>query len=326
MNSEQVDIPCGWGKISVQIFGDTKTLNAKPIIALHGFLDNSNSFKPIAPYITQNEPFYLIAVDLPGMGFSSHIPEGIPYSTKFYLMCVRRIVMHFELEKFIFLTHSFGCSIALAYSACYSNEIIGLVLLDFAMRDCDFETKDSVAECWKEGIETYLKSEKSLMDKEKLGVKKPLTYEHALKRLLESNKHIDESAAKVLLERGLITINNNLQYTRDIKLVAGTSLRDYHSEYNRIYESLFENLENPVMLLYATPPAFGEKLCNQVMHIMNQIKKNSKSEVELIPFEGTHHFHMVNPEEASKIILEFLKRKLVYLVETTSVVIEEQNQ
>lgn len=87
-------------------------------------------------------------------------------------------------------------------------------------------------------------------------------------------------------------------------------MRDYHSEYNRIYESLFENLENPVILIYATPPAYGEKIYNQVMHIMNQIKKNSKAEVELVPLEGTHHFHMLNPVETSEIVLRFLKHKV----------------
>ena len=80
---------------------------------------------------------------------------------------------------------------------------------------------------------------------EKKGTEKQLTYEHALKRyfnfkqekcqkclkklytflkrLLESNKHIDETAARILLERGLTNVNNNLEYSRDIRLVAGVS-------------------------------------------------------------------------------------------------------
>ena len=42
-------------------------------------------------------------------------------------------------------------------------------------------------------------------------------------RLLDSNKHIDEEAAKILLERGLTTVNNNLEYSRDIRLVTGVN-------------------------------------------------------------------------------------------------------
>ena len=40
---------------------------------------------------------------------------------------------------------------------------------------------------------------------------------HRYLRLLQSNKHIDELAAKILLERGLLYVNNRLEYSRDIR-------------------------------------------------------------------------------------------------------------
>ena len=109
---KQIEINVGWGKICGQIFGDPS--NAKPVVALHGFLDNSNSFRPLATHLTREQKYYIIAIDLPGMGLSSKIPDGIPYSTKFYVMSIRRVVKHFNLDKFTFLAHSFGCSLALA--------------------------------------------------------------------------------------------------------------------------------------------------------------------------------------------------------------------
>lgn len=117
MNCEQVDIPVGWGKISVQVFGDSKSPKKMPILALHGYLDNSNSFKPVAPFLTKDDsPYYLISVDLPGMGFSSNIPDGLPYTLKFYLMAIRRVVLHFKLENLLLLAHSFGGSLAMSVS------------------------------------------------------------------------------------------------------------------------------------------------------------------------------------------------------------------
>ena len=115
MQIQNFEIPVGWGQISGQIFGNAAaSANSKPIIALHGFLDNSNSFKPLASFLTQDNQYYLIALDLPGMGFSSKIPNGIPYTTKFFVMSLRRVVLHFNLRRFAFLCHSFGCSLALA--------------------------------------------------------------------------------------------------------------------------------------------------------------------------------------------------------------------
>lgn len=133
-------------------------------------------------------------------------------------------------------------------------------------------------------------------------------------RLLQSNKHIDELAAKILLERGLTYVNNKLEYSRDIRLVTGVriticfilkfffdfhlkktkiSMRDYHLEFHGVYDCLFKTLNSPVLLIYATPPPYGNELYEQIMRIMSEISKNSKSTVDLIPFEGTHHFHMV---------------------------------
>ena len=94
------------------------------------------------------------------------------------------------------------------------------------MKDASIEVRDNLADCWKEGIEVYLKAEKALKDAQKKP-KRELTYDHALARLLESNKDIDETAAQILLERGLIEKDGQLEYSRDIRLVTGVRLFIY---------------------------------------------------------------------------------------------------
>ena len=110
---EQIAIPVPWGNIRGQIFGNPSANNAKPILCLHGFLDNSNSFKPLAEYLTQTNQYYLIALDYPGHGHSSKIPNGIPYTQKLIMASVRRAVRHLKLNKFYFCCHSFGIYISL---------------------------------------------------------------------------------------------------------------------------------------------------------------------------------------------------------------------
>lgn len=100
-----------WGLVRGQIFGDRT--NANPILCLHGYLDNSNSFKPLAPFLCESKEFYMIAIDLPGQGLSDKIAEPLYYNFKTLLYCVRKIVLHFRLKNFTFLTHSFGCSLAM---------------------------------------------------------------------------------------------------------------------------------------------------------------------------------------------------------------------
>lgn len=101
-----------WGNIRGQIFGDPNVKNSKPILCLHGYLDNSNSFRPLAPYLCQNNQYYMIAIDLPGHGLSSYLPEGIPYTPKLFLSSVRRVVKYFDLKSFYFLCHSYGIGLS----------------------------------------------------------------------------------------------------------------------------------------------------------------------------------------------------------------------
>lgn len=91
-------------------------------------------------------------------------------------------------------------------------------------------------------------------------------------------------------------------------------MRDYHLEFHGVYDCLFKTLSSPVMLMYATPPPFGQELFDQIMKIMNEIKANSKSTVELIEVEGTHHFHMLKPQETAEIVFNFLKGKVSFQI------------
>ncbi len=104
--TQEVDVPTPWGNLKVQIFGDPLP-NVKPIVALHGYLDNSNSFLPLSHYLTKHG-YYVISVDLPGHGFSSHLPNGIQYTPKIVLTAIRRVINYFHLKHYVLLGHSYG--------------------------------------------------------------------------------------------------------------------------------------------------------------------------------------------------------------------------
>ncbi len=112
MRVEELNVPIPWGHIKCQIFGDSLVKNTQPIVCLHGYLDNSNSFKPISPYLTHTNEYYLVAIDFPGHGFSSKIPDGTYYSMKMLVSCVRRVVRHLNLKRFYFMCHSYGINIS----------------------------------------------------------------------------------------------------------------------------------------------------------------------------------------------------------------------
>lgn len=109
MKIEQITIPVPWGHLKGQIFGEScRAKDPKPILCLHGYLDNSNSYKPLAEHLTKTNEFYMIAIDFPGHGFSSKIPDGIPYTPKLFAASIRRAVRHLKLRNFYFLGHSYS--------------------------------------------------------------------------------------------------------------------------------------------------------------------------------------------------------------------------
>ena len=52
------------------------------------------------------------------------------------------------------------------------------------MRNCDFDKKETISNCWREELDVYLEGEAKLEEKAKSRVPKEITYEHALKRYI----------------------------------------------------------------------------------------------------------------------------------------------
>ena len=61
-----LSLPTQRGVIQALQFGNP---NGKPVLALHGWLDNAASFIPMAPYLAEHN---LVAIDMLGHGGSTH--------------------------------------------------------------------------------------------------------------------------------------------------------------------------------------------------------------------------------------------------------------
>ena len=98
----------------------------KPLLlALHGWLDNSASFVPLAPYLTY---FHLVCVDLPGHGHSDH--KNTPYVFVDWLDDLYQITQAAGWSRFVLLGHSLGALIASAYAGVFPEQVERLILLE----------------------------------------------------------------------------------------------------------------------------------------------------------------------------------------------------
>lgn len=72
-NFVEVKVPVPYGQISTKVWGTLRPDSVK-CIAIHGWMDCAGSFDRLIPML--DDRFYIVAIDLPGHGFSTHLPLG----------------------------------------------------------------------------------------------------------------------------------------------------------------------------------------------------------------------------------------------------------
>ncbi len=112
------------GELAALSFGDPI---GRPVLALHGWLDNAASFQPLAGHLPD---FHLVALDFAGHGHSRHRPPGAPYHFVDHVADVVHGVRSLGWDRFHVLGHSLGANVAVVFSAIYPELVESLVLLD----------------------------------------------------------------------------------------------------------------------------------------------------------------------------------------------------
>lgn len=98
-----------------------------PVIALHGWLDNSASFDIIA---AQLPDLQILAIDLPGHGLSDHKAPSGNYAIWDDLRVITEVVNQMDWPVFSIVGHSRGANISTLLSAALPGRVRHLICLD----------------------------------------------------------------------------------------------------------------------------------------------------------------------------------------------------
>ncbi|XP_069823437.1 serine hydrolase-like protein 2 [Dendropsophus ebraccatus] len=281
-----------WGHLAAKAWGPSE---GRPILCLHGWLDNANTFDRLIPLLPQE--YYYVALDFSGHGQSSHLPIGMRYQHLDYLTDVHRVVTSLGWRRFSILAHSMGGVVGGMFASVFPETIQNLILLDsygfFPVHS------DIIVNHMKKSITHYSRLEGA-------NAAKVYTPEGAVQRLLDGNPSLTSDTAKVLLERGTKPVPGGLVFSRDIRVTVNSSLPLYIDQCLHILKSIQANVH-----IILANEGLSADLMRGVYTDMGQAllegyKKNQKERFQSTIVDGNHFVHLNEPEKIAQIIVNQL--------------------
>ena len=121
---EEVRLSLPYIELAAHLFGPEDGL---PVIALHGWLDNANSFARLAPKL---QGVRIVALDMAGHGHSAHRPAGAGYALWDYVFDVLQVAEQLGWKRFALLGHSLGAIVSLVLAGALPERVTHLGLID----------------------------------------------------------------------------------------------------------------------------------------------------------------------------------------------------
>ncbi|KAB0392950.1 hypothetical protein E2I00_002890, partial [Balaenoptera physalus] len=258
-----------WGHIAAKAWGSHQS---PPVLCLHGWLDNANSFDRIIPLLPKD--FYYVAMDFGGHGLSSHYSPGFPYDHQNFVSEVRRVAA--------------GGTVGGMFSCIFPEMVDKLVLLDSSpfILESNVEASEKPSHV--------------------------VSPEEMLQGFLKNNSHVGDECAKLLLQRGTTQVATGLLLNRDRRITRPEyyfnfisrelfvhSIRKLQARVLLIkatqgyYDVRRENDANMELMLFVT----------------NSLRSILKERFQYVQVPGNHYVHMNQPQHMAGVISSFLLSK-----------------
>lgn len=254
--------------------------NGKPVIALHGWLDNAASFSRLAPLLNGVR---IVALDLPGHGLSDHRPLGAGYNIWDYAYEILWTAEQFGWQRFSLLGHSLGAIVSVLLASAMPERIDRLALIDGVVPYTG--EADSAPRKLGDALRALLAVERK---------RKPVyeSFEQAVAARMRGVGAVSREAAERLAQRGLMPVPGGYTWRTDPRLM----------------------LPSPMRLSRAHALAFAQKVvCPTSLIVARQglmISSEIMEDIEALPFSlhhlsGGHHLHLDDDEGAAAVAAVF---------------------
>ncbi len=259
-----------WGKSS-----------GRPLLALHGWLDNAASFSNLARHLYG---CHVVAIDLPGHGKSMHRCPHSAYHLVDYTDDVLNAVEALEWSRFGLIGHSLGAGVASMIAGIVPERVTELVLIDGIGPISN--TPDDAP--------TQLRQ--ALLQRRAYGKSEPRVYPD-VESAIEARKragNLSSEAVEFLAERGLGKTAKGVYWRHDRRLTLPSLLY----------------LTEPQVLAFLRSIAAPTLLIKAMAGIIERFgpigRITSVPNISVVELPGGHHLHLEDPLPVAGAILKFL--------------------
>ncbi len=207
---EEIRLSLPHTEVAAHLYGPE---DGRPVIALHGWLDNAATFSRLAPLL---DGVRIVALDLPGHGHSDHRPVGAAYNIWDYAHDVLQTAEQFGWQKFSLLGHSMGAIVSVLLAGAMPDRIDRLALIDGVIPYTG--EADTAPQKLGESLQALLAVDEK---------RKPVyaTFEQAVAARMKGVGAVSHEAAERLAQRGLMPVPGGYTWRTDARLMLPSPMR-----------------------------------------------------------------------------------------------------
>lgn len=280
------------GDLSYQYFAVDEAEYGLSVLAMHGWLDNSASFTPILNHLMQQDipetvDFY--ALDFAGHGHSFHRPAGCFYTIWDYAIDVVQFIEAKGLEKVILLSHSMGACVAPLVANMLPDKVVSILAIE-ALGPLSGPVSETPLQL-QQAVSAQLQQQK----------RKPkaiASLETAIKARMTSRFSVQESSARLLVERAIKSTADGLVWRSDRRATLPSPVRFSEEQ----VQAILAALSCPVTLVVG-----NDLQTNKAF----QLRAQAVSQLNLVALPGGHHMHMENQAvKCAEILIELVLQRV----------------
>lgn len=256
--------------------------NGEPILALHGWLDNAASFMQLAPLL---KDYHVIALDMPGHGHSSHLPEGLRYHFLDAVDVVIHVLNYLNWQQAVLMGHSLGGAVASMVASSFPERVKKLILLD-SIGPLSEESVKAPGRL-RDAVAFFVQAEKMQ--------RKTYKKLETMLNLRQKVNHVSAVLMQPLVERAVKAVAGGFQWRFDPALSLPSL--SYFSEEQVL--AFLAAISMPVLLVEAEQGILTES-------DLLTTRKQRIANLQICNLPGPHHIHITQAAATAAAIQRFI--------------------